>query len=566
MVLPAKTKYKPTWQYMPNENMLRRMCSSHVYRKAASGYNSGWIVHAAILGKRMEVKVHDRSTYLLYITESYNAFDYSCTCGNTSVFYESCPHLIASLMHLMDNFEMMLEDETNREEGARYMLAHASSKQIADFLVKQMLEGPIMIDTFAREFGLCNVRLPRDYAREIDRMYSRIPKYGIGVTPIDFEPLFLEARSRQQGKEASEATRMYQDMSVSIRNHMKDVNDSDGYYADCCIEALENLVESVIRERLSHKDKQVHIKYLLDEFMSLKDIRFISHYRSALENICTAREDLDFWKDLMVPCLEDHGPVKKTNILGNPVEHIVDSKVEITKKMNLVTMYAHVLEQAGMQDKALAILAEHMPSDKDICIKYLYMLKDSDPDVAINGVQKALGAFPDDVQVMAAAHLLLPEDSAEYAALLRDLFVATGDSNHLQNLKKVSDDWDDLFRKWAAGLVKHSPEIVMDMCIKEKMYAMAMDMLNSVTDLNVIEKYYAKFAKKYSKRYFVIYGKALEKFIRSKSGKDHYIRVSEHLAKIKGIPDTEYDYDRLFRRIKSHNAGKRLLMKTLKGR
>ena len=35
-------------------------------------------------------------------------------------------------------------------------------------------------------------------------------------------------------------------------------------------------------------------------------------------------------------------------------------------------------------------------------------------------------------------------------------------------------------------------------------------MLNSVTDLNVIEKYYAKFAKKYSKRYFVIYGKALE--------------------------------------------------------
>ena len=72
----------------------------------------------------------------------------------------------------------------------------------------------------------------------------------------------------------------------------------------------------------------------------------------------------------------------------------------MTKKMNLVTMYAHVLEQAGMQDKALAILAEHMPSDKDICIKYLYMLKDSDPDVAINGAQKALGAFPDDVQVM----------------------------------------------------------------------------------------------------------------------------------------------------------------------
>ena len=32
---------------------------------------------------------------------------------------------------------------------------------------------------------------------------------------------------------------MYQDMYVSIRNHMKDVNDSDGYYADCCIEALE---------------------------------------------------------------------------------------------------------------------------------------------------------------------------------------------------------------------------------------------------------------------------------------------------------------------------------------
>ena len=222
----------------------------HVYRKAVSGYNSGWIVHAAIFGKRMEVKVRDRSTYQLHITESYNTFDYSCTCGDASVFYESCPHLIASLMHLMENFEMMLEEEANREEGAKYMLAHASSKQIADFLVKQMLEDPIMIDTFAREFGLCNVRLPRNYAREIDRMYSRIPKYGIAVTPIDFEPLFLEARSRQQGKEAPEATRMYQDMSASIRNHMKDVNDSDGYYADCCIEALENLVESVIRERL----------------------------------------------------------------------------------------------------------------------------------------------------------------------------------------------------------------------------------------------------------------------------------------------------------------------------
>ena len=566
MVLPAKTEHKPTWKYMPNQSMLRRMCPPHVYRKAVSGYNSGWIVHAAIFGKRMEVKVRDRSTYQLHITESYNTFDYSCTCGDASVFYESCPHLIASLMHLMENFEMMLEEEANREEGAKYMLAHASSKQIADFLVKQMLEDPIMIDTFAREFGLCNVRLPRNYAREIDRMYSRIPKYGIAVTPIDFEPLFLEARSRQQGKEAPEATRMYQDMSASIRNHMKDVNDSDGYYADCCIEALENLVESVIRERLSHKDKQVHIKYLFDEFISLKDIRFISHYRSALENICTAGEDLDFWKGLMVPCLEDHGSVNKTNILGSPVKHSVDPKVELTRKMNLVTMYAHVLEQTGMQDKALAILAEHMPSDKDICIKYLHMLKDSDSDVATNGAQKALGAFPGDAQVMAAAHPLLPEGSAEYVALLRDLFVTTGDGNHLQNLKKVSDDWDEIFRKWAADSVKHSPEIVIDMCIKEKLYEMATDMLNSVTDLNVIEKYYAKFAKKYSKRYFVIYGKALEKFIRSKSGKDHYIRVSEHLAKIKGIPGTEDDYDRLSRRIKSHNAGKRLLMKILKGR
>ena len=72
-------------------------------------------------------------------------------------------------------------------------------------------------------------------------------------------------------------------------------------------------------------------------------------------------------------------------------------------------------------------------------------------------------------RLWAAAHLLLPEDSAEYAALLRDLFAATGDSNHLQNLKKVSDDWDGPFRKWAAGFGKSTPpEIVMDMCIKEK--------------------------------------------------------------------------------------------------
>ena len=122
----------------------------------------------------MQVKVHDKSAYWLNITDSNYAIDYSCTCGSVSFFYENCPHIVAALMHLRDNFEMLLEEEANREERARYMLAQVSPKQITDFLVKQMLEEPSTIDTFASEFGLCNVHLPRDYACKIDRMYASV--------------------------------------------------------------------------------------------------------------------------------------------------------------------------------------------------------------------------------------------------------------------------------------------------------------------------------------------------------------------------------------------------------
>ena len=63
-----------------------------------------------------------------------------------------------SFMPLPTMVQMLLEleEEANREERARYMLAQVSPKQITDFLVKQMLDEPSTIGMFASEFGLCN--------------------------------------------------------------------------------------------------------------------------------------------------------------------------------------------------------------------------------------------------------------------------------------------------------------------------------------------------------------------------------------------------------------------------
>lgn len=570
----AKT-YKTKWYLKPDERTIRKITEPHFYRVGMSHYRDGDIFAINITGDRLHAVVRDQyshgaitytknNMHFVDIRQTESFLDCHCTCDMTFLPTNACMHIVAALLYLKDNFDDLLDEEATRLDKARYLISRVPPKKVMEFLARQMFIDTSILDEFINEFHLEDVHPPRDYAAQVDRMYSRAKQGHNNDEQLDFGDLFAEARDRQDNGEAAEATKMYRDMSKSILDHMEEIIDKNGYYADCCIEALENLVESIIREDPSHKDKQGHIEYLLEGALAQTNTSLVPHYHDALESVCTSPEDLAFWDSLLVRHLDDLDRQSKnrTNLFGIPIGGSRNDPAKMKATLaRIIRMQAYILDSTDRHDQSVSLLEEHAPADKDTCIAYLKAIKGMNPRTTIRRAQDAMRAFPGDVQVMDVACHLLPKGGAEHANVLQALFVATENWEYLYQLKAISGDWESVMGGIAADLARSSPERAIEACLKESMRNKAMELLESAGGVGEFEKFHVKLAKKYPERYRTAYGAALEKFVMSRSGKDHYERVAEHLAKIRAISGDECED--LAKRIRKQNPGKRLLAKML---
>ena len=511
---------------------------------------AGRIQSAYIKGNILQAVVSGNSKYRVEIKDAgIEGLVGDCTCAYNSKHYGICKHVVAVLMHLMDHIEEMLVEEDTREATINYMIGKIPTDGALKFLAAVMTDDEEVRQRFIKEFDLENVRLQRDYRAEIDRMYRDAAEAdGKVYSNLDFEGYFTNARESQHSGEMDSATMMFRDMSEIISERMIMVDDSDGYYSDCFIEALENMVESIIRERLPPEKKRDHVAYLLGRFVAETRPKFIPQYRSALENICTQKADLMYWQEQLAPHLK----------------YMIDSGNTPKNAVDLVLMQTHILEELEDAEELALILAKFHHLDKKLCIRYLDALRRINPSKARRAAQEVVEKYPDDTEIIERAFEFYSKSSRGYSALLRRMFVMTGDWKHFFKLKEVAKNWDAEVASIVKECVKKSNPIrAAETYLKEDMVAEAMKLLESLNSLELFETFRTRLARRYPSRYFAAYGPKIIEEARSKKSKKHYDRIQRHLISLKAIPGSETKYANIKNAIREENSTKRSLLKVL---
>ena len=525
------------WAAKPSYDSIRDICIPQSFSRGRSYYTSGRVLSAYIDGNVLYATVRGSSEYEVTAKSRRDgSINVDCTCQYRYSYYGACKHIVAVMMHLRDNFERMVSEAEHRKEIIDHMLTKVAPGKALKFLADAMNDDEALRQEFISRFSLENVRLETDYKTEVDRAYYfEAESDGRVLKPLSFEQYFDKARERRSGDGAVEAAKAYRGMSESIAEHMDRVDDSGEYYTDCFIEALEAMAELMARDGFPADEKRGHLSYLLERFVLGKPVGFAPHYRGALETACTGDEDSAHLHDLIAPHLQKGGSA------------------------DLVRMQAGILKGLGRTAELESLLEKHRGLDSVLCSMYLDA---AEPQKARGVARDAVGAFPRDARVMESALRHHPVDSPEYASILADLFAATGDWRHFLKLRGVSADWPAEVGRIAERFLDASdPGMAVGAYVRGDMAGGAMDLLESLGDIELLAEYRTKLARAYPGRYLAAYGAAIRGFARSRTGKDHYGRVRRHLEGIRAVPGD--GYADLLRLVRQDNSNRRVLLRII---
>lgn len=537
------------WSARPTRTGIRQASTPTSYEKGLSYYTTGRIQSAYIKEDLLKAVVMDGVKHHVDVKDAgVEGLIGDCTCSYNSQHYGICRHIVAVLMHLLDHIDDMLVAEDTREATIKYMIEKTPTDNILKFLTVVMMDDEELRQKFIKEFNLEHIRLQRDYRAEIDRMYrDAVEADGKVYSNLDFEGYFTNARESQHGDEVDSATRMFRDMSEIISEHMVMVDDSDNYYTDCFIEALENMAESVVREGLTPEKKRDHIKYLLKKFVRETRTKFVSQYRVALETICTHNNDLLYWKtQLDVHLKSMAGPDK---IPANAVD--------------LVLMQSYILEQLADSDGLISLLAEFYHMDKKVCKKYLEAIKQTTPTKARRAAQAVVEKYPDDMDILEIAFEFYSKSSRGYTLLLKRMFVMTGDWKYYFKIKDTAKNWNAVMTSLVDECIESHPQMAAEIYIKENMMYEAMGLLESLGNLDLFELFRTRLARRYPSRYLTAYGSSIIETLRTKTGKKHYEKIQRCLISLRAIPGAEAKYAGIINSIRVEHPTKRALLKML---
>ncbi len=224
----------------------------------------------------------------------------------------------------------------------------------------------------------------RDYYPEINELYEKAAdSYGLIEygNEINYGKFTRLAKSKEREKDYLEAIRIYQDLSEVIADNMGMIDDSDGYYGDCFVNAMHRMTSCIKLQAPTHEQKRSYMSYMFEKYIKNDPDYFQEHYHEALESICADRDDYEYWKSLLEPYLPDRMPSK-----SSWSKHY-DAVVKIR-------MYMYILEK--LNDESIDdCLAKHYRDDSEICIAYAKRLKNTDPDRAMSVMEGGLKIFDD---------------------------------------------------------------------------------------------------------------------------------------------------------------------------
>lgn len=522
------------WKAFPDSKQIKASCPSRIYTEANGYYQDvvkdAWISKDVI---NVTIETYDEDISV-ELRDKHGAVDGSCDCHDSKMGYW-CWHVIAAMLHVADNMDKLKEEHDIRMESVEYFMSHVSHNKILSFVSKQLKEDTDFYNLFVERLGLQNVHLPRNYTRLLNHLYSNTT-----TQDVTFEDIFKIAREERDAGDHIEAARAYSSTAEHIITTIKDAQDDYGYYKDCAIEAIENLTDSIIRADVSSNKKKQYIKYVFERAANPVYRAYWSYYVESLKTICTEEEDISYWMSL------------------------TQSNPKTSDPQQLASMQAFMLEDAGRWDDAADTLLPYYANDADTCRHFVSILKRTDDKRAIRDARRVVNAFPTDSQILDDVLPIFVNARDEYQQILRYLFEATGDWKYFFKLKEVASDWSLTLDTIYNDLMATAPERSVQIYVKEGMHQKAINSLEILDNHDMYAVYLPKLAKKSPIKYFELYGRTIQRFTKSKTGKDHYLKVMRHLENIQTIPNSEEMFTKFIKSLKTDNANRRILIRMLK--
>ena len=220
---------------------------------------------------------------------------------------------------------------------------------------------------FMSRFGRAGSMPPRDYRREIDALYGNADcdarRYGVAP---DFYRFFGAAKACEEGGDPAEAARIYREISEAITRNVGVIDNTDGDNIEDFDNAMRGMTSCTMRQKSGREQRRLYISYLVKQFVGNDSEYFEDVYCRSIEETCTDRQDLAYWRDALAPALPDAIPDSRRRY-GPHLDAV-----------RLVQMQLDVLER--LEDGSLEdVYRAHYRSSQDICARYIAFLQKSDP-------------------------------------------------------------------------------------------------------------------------------------------------------------------------------------------
>lgn len=565
--MSLKERFDGKWVVKPTKDLIKEMYGSVRWTSHEPGELDAQI-HAAIYGDTLSATVRmNYSKHHVRIQQvGKNQIQSKCTCPqwviSSSVYnYDNpaCEHIVATLQYFSEHFETLIHDSYTRKEHIDSLLEKVPQKDALQFLADTMENNGGVYAGFLKKFQLSRMPNKVSYDMNLDRMYYAAMDHKEKISEnLSFEDYF-DAAAESGGD--LQSAKVYQSISEAINRNMSLIDDSDGYYADCFIESIENLAESVLR--LPNRRK--HIAYFVS-MMTKARPEFSRHYRTALETVCSSQEDLAYLEKIIKLKLEKEPEDPK-------------------RVTDLMHLYVYVLDETGRTDESMQRLAAAYGLDTTLRTKYLdhLMQSDSSRDHVRDTALRIAEEFPDDETTADLALDMCDKSDPRYLDLAVKLFMSTGGWKYHAKMRE-SDAWDA--SKMVDALVKKDDtRKAVELCVREKMYEDAMQILESKKHMGLLGIYAEKLGKKYPDRYFDAYAPLIRKLasdkilkkritkkmsfgafrntVKAASDSDlkHYEKIRTHLRNIKTVGNDRYGD--LIRFVRLKNKKNALLLKSI---
>ncbi len=364
---------------------IRNLCTESSFERGIQYFKMGKVNSLEQLDNKITAIVQGEYDYQVTIYNDNKKITADCTCPYDWGGY--CKHIIATLIALLMNGEENIIKKSKTEDKSEVILNNLSLDEIKEFLKIEFNDNPALKENFVIHFSgkSSKERNLLDYKKEINQSFREISdrhgfiKYGINVDFFEFHDL---AYRFEKAGNILEAATIYQALSEVVAENMDNVDDSDGYYGDKFVSAIDDMAHCITKAELKPAEKKKYIKYFFDKYVENEPDYFREYYGYALIEICHLEDDLKYWKKLLAPYIPKKIPDNK-------------SWSEYYEAIEWIRMQLHILDALNEKEEFYLLIKSCYQKNHELCLYYASRLaKDGQNKEAVKVAEEGLTLFP----------------------------------------------------------------------------------------------------------------------------------------------------------------------------